>query len=306
MLLWFGLAVFVRALPLAEAGKYRVLWSMFRGIGRSSVTVHKRLSHTDVSLSLSDSVFVSCDGFRGGAVYCESEHVWIRSCVFDNTSANYGGGVFAAGIRDGHFESSVFTYQHARNLGAGIMLDCKVVEFNPVTISGVNFSYGSATSVGALECWGGVQRIIGCVIDHCRSTFSWPAVRISSTEQKSVITDTQFSNNFSRERGCCIGLHLARTRADILNCVFLNNRQLSTSGTTAYTEQTQCSLTFQNCVIYGDRDRQFGGSKKPWTTWVTLTNTTFIYDRAVDWSKDTPAPTASPYCHECPLFIKHL
>ena len=303
MLLCFGLAVFGSALPLADAGKYRILGSTFQGIGRSSVTVRKRLSHTDVSLSLSDSVFVSCDGFRGGAVYCESEHVWIRSCVFDTTSANYGGGVFSAGIRDGHFESAVFTHVHARNLGAGIMLDSKVVEFRPVIISRVNFSYGSATSVGALECWGGVQRISDCVIDHCESTFSWPAVRISSTEEKSIITDTQFSNNFSRQRGCCIGLHLAKTRADILNCVFLNNRQLSTNGTTAYTEQTHCSLTFENCVIYGDRDRQFGGGKKPWTTWITLTNTTFIHN---DPNKDTPAPTASPYCHECPLFIKHL
>ena len=291
---------------LSKFQSYRITSSLFSDVKTSCLRVApRRVANSEAPLNISHCHFIRCTGFRGGAVCCGSMNVSVMLSTFEHNTANYGGGVFAGGIKQGTFNDLTFSNQIAHNLGAGIMLDSDILDFGVVHLNRVNFTHGTSKSVGALECWGGIQHVNSCVINNCSSQFAWPAVRLSSLNEASVLRDTIFTNNFSRQRGCCLGFHLAGTRAVVITCIFLNNRQLSTNGTTAYSQTARCSISFENCTIYGEKWRQFGGTKQEWTTWVVLTNTSFIYNETLDFGKDTPAPTATQYPHEGPLIANN-
>ena len=258
-----------------------------------------RIRVLDKQFRISKCVFSKCQDFRGGAVYCGSETVWISQCLFTNNRANYGAGVYLAAIQSGLLSMNSFVNNFADNLCAGVMIDSNIDQFESVTINNSNFSGGVAPSVGAIDCWGGAQKISFCQIDHSNSTYAWPAVRISSTKSQSLLENTMFSDNFSRQKGCCVGLSKAMTKLKITACLFFNNRQLGANGTTIFTEESKCEVVLHDCQIFGEKERQFG--KLPHQQWLTIINTEFIYDENKDRMKDTPAPTMSPYCHMCPM-----
>jgi hypothetical protein len=151
-----------------------------------------------------------------------------------------------------------------------------------------------------VECWGGRQLFSFCWIDHCHSTFAHAAVRISSVKEPSFLTDTLFTNNTSRQKGCAISIIVFRALLLVERCVFIDNSQGGTSGTTIFADAAECRVEMRDCVIYGEKQRQF--NRKNSSDLVDLQNVTFIYNPERDFMKDRPSKTRTPDCKLCDDF----
>lgn len=285
-------------------GAINVADSVFTRILKSAIKVkvtnHDRIHQKgEPKIAVTESFFREGNDFRGGAIYCEAAEVDITQSIFEENTANFGGAIFSSVIRTGSFIGLTFEGQSAPSLGGSIVLDSEIGAKDPVKIEDVNFTRSTSGVCSALDMWGGLQICSYCRIERCNSSYAWPALRVSSTAEESTFTKILFADNYSRQKGCCIGLNAAGTRARFESCVFINNRQLAGPGTTLYSEQGKCQVTLMKCTIYGQEIRQF--SDQNYKSWVRLPETVFIYDPQVDWSRDTPAPTMTTYCRDCPM-----
>ena len=236
--------------------------------------------------------FSYCNGYKGGAIYTESKEIMIKNCLFINNTGNYGSCLYAMNLHYGKFNDSLIKYNYAYNLGAGFFIDCNDND-NEINIRHCNFTYQTAKCVGALECWGGIPYISFCIIDHCKSTFGLPSVRTSSLIHSSKLENIIFFNCSSRQYGAVFQSFQYESMAYIKDCIMRDNWCLGENGTTVFIQNKRVKVTLENCIIYGKRERQFGGIKK--MDEIILINNTFIYDIIKDYYKDTPAPTMSPY-----------
>jgi hypothetical protein len=290
-----------RSLNLLSPSAFAISQCHFSGFLTAPVRLIQRMSEkivsTDDLFTLTDTTLSNCHSFRGGAVFCQCTVVNVARSTFRANSANYGACIFASNLQSGDIADSAFLQSHALSLCAGFFLDSAVELFNRTHLKKLNHSEGLAPSVGAAECWGGLQLFSFCRIDRCRSTFAHAAVRISSVDDPSVLADTLFTNNTSRQQGCAISLIVFRTLAVVERCVFIDNSQGGTNGTTIFAGAAECRAVMRDCVIYGERGRQFSG--KNHSQLVALQNMTFIYDPERDFMKDRPSQTRTPDCKTC-------
>ena len=235
---------------------------------------------------LSNLKFINCNGFRGGAIHSEATHLIIMNCIFMSNRGNYGAAVYAGNILKGKITDSLFKENFARNLCAGYFLDSDIDAISNINIQSNNFTNQKAACVGAIECWGGIPRISFCYIDHCISTFGQPAVRTSTigsekTQRYSILDFVTFINCTSRQYGSVFQSFVYKSSAYLKNCLMINNRCDSPSnGTTIFIQNTEVNIILQNCIIYGKKEKQFGGVKK--MKEIVLKNVTFIDDEHND------------------------
>lgn len=258
------------------------------------------LDHEEPKLAIKSVSFVKCDSFRGGAIYSRSNDILVSNSQFEENSGYYGGALYLISVKQGTIEHTNFLRNTAVNLGGSVILDFHPDKYKTVDFKTTNFTNCRAASVGAIDIWGGFHTMRECQFTGCNSTFAWAVLRISPS-RSSPIENCLFAENWSRQKGCAIALNGAKTSVKCTTCVFTGNSQHGGAGTTLYTENGRCTGEFIKCRIHGTKERQFG--KSAWQNWITLTDTTFIYDPERDWMLDTPAPTASPYCHQCPLKV---
>jgi hypothetical protein len=285
--------------PALGTTHYEISQSSFAHLLSSAVVLQaeNRIETSDLRLDLHNSLFTSCTAFRGGAINAKSSQMVLKFCQFKNNSANYAGAVLASNLQTGKLDSVTFFENFAVNLGASFFLDSALRGFQPLKIGKTNVTYGLSASVGGLECWGGLPQVSLSIIDHCTSTFAHPAVRVSSKLKPSLFSNTLFSNNTSRQKGAAVEIHIYQGIAKFDGCIFIGNRQNGTNGTSIFTENTECEVELIDCVLYGEKQRQFGGFQK--TKWVKLTRVTFVYDPIKDFMNDTPAPTRTRDCKTC-------
>lgn len=258
------------------------------------------LDHKEPKLLIESARFFRCDGFRGGAVYSLSNDIHIANSQFEENSGYYGGASYLISVKQGVIKHTSFHRNAAVNLGGSVVLDFHPGNYKTVDFKTTNFTHCRAASAGAIDIWGGSHTIRECRFTGCNSTFAWAVLRLSS-HNLSPIENCVFAENWCRQKGCAIALNGPKLSVKCNKCLFTGNSQHGGAGTTLYAENGRCTGEFIKCRIHGNRERQFG--KGNWTKWITLTDTTFVYDPKSDWMFDTPAPTASPYCHECPLKV---
>lgn len=231
---------------------------------------------------LTNSKFIYCNGFRGGAIYSEATNLIINNCIFENNQGNYGAAVYAGNILKGKIEHSLFQSNFAQNLCAGYFLDSNVDSISPIQINSNNFTNQIASCVGAIECWGGIPHISFCIIYKCNSTFGQPAVRTSTVgsekvQRTAILDSVTFINCTSRQYGSVFQSFTYKSSAILKNCIMINNTcNSSQNGTAIYIQNTLVDIIIENCVIYGKKENQFGGVKK--MKKITLKNVTFIDD----------------------------
>lgn len=261
----------------------------FNSIFNSAIYISRGKQHSikqqtflkdDKKHILSYSKFTKCNGFRGGAIHSEATHLIIMNCLFLNNKGNYGAAVYAGNILKGKITDSLFKGNYAQNLCAGYFLDSNIESISTIHISSNNFTNQIATCVGAIECWGGIPRISFCFIEKCNSTFGQPAVRTSTVgsdkvQRCAILDSVTFINCTSRQYGSVFQSFIYKSSALLKNCIMINNTCHSCqNGTLIYIQNTLVNIILENCVIYGPKEKQFGGVKK--MKEIIIKNVTFI------------------------------
>lgn len=229
---------------------------------------------------LSNLQFISCSGFKGGAIHSEATHLIIMNCIFSKNKGNYGSAVYAGDILKGKIVDCLFNENLCQNLCAGYFLDANVDSITTININSNNFTNQVATCVGAIECWGGIPRISFCFIDRCRSSFGHGAVRTSTvgkgeTQRSSVLDSVTFTNCSSRQYGSVFQSFMYKSSALLKNCLMINNVCDSPkNGTAIFIQNTLVKIILEDCIIYGNKEKQFGGVKD--MEKIILRNVTFI------------------------------
>jgi hypothetical protein len=273
--------------------------STFTHLLNSAVFLHasQRILTSNETLLVEDSTFRECTAFRGGAISTTSSKLSLNRCLFENNSANYAGAVLASLVRSGKVASTTFHSNIAVNLGGSFFFDSAVSHFERYNFLNANVTFGQSGSVGGLECWGGLPTVSFGSIISCKSTFAHAAIRVSSVHQPATFTTMLFLNNSSRQKGAVLAVHIYQGLLRIEHSIFKGNHQNSTNGTAVWTDNSGCVVELIDCVVYGEKGRQFGGTKK--VDWVKLTRVKFVYDAKEDSENDTPAPTRTPDCKSC-------
>ena len=170
--------------------------------------------------NISNSHFISCNGFKGSAIYSEYDHVIIQSCYFKNISCNFGT-IFLSHSTTSNISNCFFIENQAKSLSAGLLIDTSVESKNVKnSICHCNFSQQVSNMVSAIDIWGGTNYVSYCQVSNSCSTFRAASIRIHNELIKLQLQYLTFTNLTSPKDGVALSLTPSKICFSLNHCYF--------------------------------------------------------------------------------------
>ncbi|MES2477930.1 MAG: T9SS type A sorting domain-containing protein [Bacteroidota bacterium] len=248
----------------------------------------------------------------------------ISNCIFSRNSANFGGGIYAAGFSAGNsgpiLRKNTFTQNKANNNGCGAFLNTQGSGISNSTIDECTFSANFGSYGGGIFFQGGSGGTLNSTVTNCtftannitnqgggvyansnatvvysnctfsNNTADGGAGIYNASTDTATISDSRFINNTATTSGG--GL---RNNSGILTatrCIFYNNTAShATNGSGGgFISENTSNATFTNCVFANNTaagtTSDGGGAINLFSGTTTLNSTTF--------SNNTTASTSKP------------